>query len=91
MLAAARRIPRGRRRRARRSLPARHAKPGPVLAGKTLGLVGLGRIGALMAAYGNALGMKVLAWSPNLTDERAAAAGATRVDEGRRCSPPPTS
>ena len=52
---------------------------GPVLAGKTLGLVGLGRIGTLMAAYGNALAMKVVAWSPNLTDERAAAAGATRL------------
>ncbi len=52
---------------------------GPVLAGKTLGLVGLGRIGSLMAAYGNALAMKVVAWSPNLTDERAAAAGATRL------------
>jgi phosphoglycerate dehydrogenase-like enzyme len=54
---------------------------GPILAGKTLGLVGLGRIGALMARYGHALEMKVLAWSPNLTDERAAAAGAARADK----------
>jgi len=54
---------------------------GPVLAGKTLGLVGLGRIGGLMAAYGRALEMKVVAWSPNLTDDRAVAAGATRVSK----------
>ena len=52
---------------------------GPVLAGKTLGLIGLGRIGALMAGYGRALGMNVVAWSPHLTDERASAAGATSV------------
>jgi phosphoglycerate dehydrogenase-like enzyme len=32
-----------------------------------------------MAGYCNALGMRVLAWSQNLTDERARAAGATRV------------
>lgn len=52
---------------------------GPVLAGKTIGLIGLGRIGTLMARYCNALGMRVLAWSQNLTDERAEAAGAARV------------
>ena len=49
---------------------------GRVLAGQTLGIIGLGRIGARMAGYGRALGMRVLAWSPNLTPERAAAAGA---------------
>ena len=49
------------------------------LAGRTLGLVGLGRLGARMARYGQALDMEVLAWSPNLTDETAAAAGARRV------------
>ena len=54
---------------------------GHVLAGKTLGLVGLGRIGGKMAAYGRALEMNVLAWSQNLTSEGAAAAGATRVDK----------
>ena len=52
---------------------------GPVLDGKTLGLVGLGRIGARMAAYGRALGMNVLAWSQNLTAEAATASGAARV------------
>jgi phosphoglycerate dehydrogenase-like enzyme len=54
---------------------------GFVLAGKTIGLLGIGRIGAKMATYCNALDMRVLAWSPNLTDERASAAGATRVDK----------
>lgn len=54
---------------------------GHVLDGKTLGLVGLGRIGARMAAYGRALGMKVLAWSQNLTAEVAAAAGAARAEK----------
>ena len=45
------------------------------LAGKTLGVIGLGKLGAKFASYGQALGMRVLAWSPNLTPERAAAAG----------------
>src|SRR5580658_4014170 len=52
---------------------------GVTLAGKTLGVVGLGRLGSLMAAYGRALGMKVLAWSENLTLEKATAAGAEIV------------
>jgi phosphoglycerate dehydrogenase-like enzyme len=46
------------------------------LAGRTLGLLGLGRIGAQVAAVGRAFGMEVVAWSPHLTPERAAAAGA---------------
>ena len=78
MLAAARRIPEGdasvRAGRFQLEVPT-----GFVLTGKTLGLVGLGRIGARMARYGHALGMTVLAWSQNLTDERAAEAGAQRV------------
>jgi phosphoglycerate dehydrogenase-like enzyme len=53
--------------------------PGLGLAGRTLGLVGLGRIGSLVAGYANALGMNVIAWSRNLTPERAARAGATQV------------
>jgi phosphoglycerate dehydrogenase-like enzyme len=48
---------------------------------KTLGLIGLGRIGGLMARYGQALGMEVVAWSPNLTPERAGLAGATAVSK----------
>ena len=50
------------------------------MAGKTLGVIGLGKIGGKMAAFGRLLGMRVLASGITLTDERAAAAGATRVD-----------
>ncbi len=49
------------------------------VAGATLGIIGLGRLGAKMAAIGTAFGMEVIAWSQNLTDERAADAGARRV------------
>jgi phosphoglycerate dehydrogenase-like enzyme len=51
------------------------------LAGKTLGLVGLGKLGSKVAAIANALGMKVIAWSQNLTEERARAGGATLVSK----------
>jgi phosphoglycerate dehydrogenase-like enzyme len=44
---------------------------GPGLAGKTLGVVGLGRLGAPVARLAQALGMSVVAWSPHLTPERA--------------------
>jgi phosphoglycerate dehydrogenase-like enzyme len=53
--------------------------PGINLEGRTLGIVGLGRIGAYMARYGRALGMKVLAWSENLTAEKARTGGAELV------------
>lgn len=49
------------------------------LAGSTMGLVGLGRIGTRVAAVARAFEMDVLAWSPHLTEARAAAAGARRV------------
>ena len=49
------------------------------LAGKTLGIVGLGRIGSRVASFGKLLGMDVLAWGPTLDDERAARAGVRRV------------
>ena len=49
------------------------------LAGKTLGVVGLGKIGSRVAAIGEAFGMERIAWSPNLTAERASAAGARFV------------
>ncbi len=52
---------------------------GITLAGKTLGVIGLGRLGTYMARYGQALGMTVLAWSTNLTPEAAARAGAEYV------------
>ena len=54
---------------------------GRELAGATLGIVGLGRIGAQVAKVGLAFGMTVVAWSPNLTEARAAEVGATRVDK----------
>jgi phosphoglycerate dehydrogenase-like enzyme len=50
------------------------------LAGKTLGVVGLGKIGSRMAAFGAFLGMRVLAAGITLTPERAAQAGARMVD-----------
>jgi phosphoglycerate dehydrogenase-like enzyme len=52
-----------------------------VLEGRTLGLLGLGRIGARVAAMGRAFGMRVIAWSQNLTPERAAEHGVTAVDK----------
>ena len=50
-----------------------------VLHGQTLGLIGLGEIGGRVARVGQALGMKVVAWSPRMTPERAAAHGALAV------------
>jgi phosphoglycerate dehydrogenase-like enzyme len=48
---------------------------GTDLAGRTLGLVGLGHLGTRVAKYGLAFDMRVVAWSPNLTAERAAEHG----------------
>ncbi|WP_058960633.1 D-2-hydroxyacid dehydrogenase family protein [Type-E symbiont of Plautia stali] len=50
------------------------------LQGKTLGLVGLGKIGGEMAKVAQAFGMRVCAWSQNLTDARAAECGVERMD-----------
>lgn len=52
---------------------------GQDLKGKTLGILGLGKLGGQMAAYARAFGMTVIAWSQNLTAEKATAAGATLV------------
>jgi phosphoglycerate dehydrogenase-like enzyme len=54
---------------------------GEDLAGKTLGIVGLGNIGAQVAKVALAFGMQVIAWSQNLTREAAAAAGARLVSK----------
>ena len=51
------------------------------LAGKTLGVLGLGRLGKYVARYGQAFGMNVIAWSPHLTDERAAEVSVRRVSK----------
>lgn len=53
------------------------------LRGKTVGIVGLGRIGSKIAAYAKAFEMKVIAWSENLTEERAHRAGAELVSKER--------
>jgi phosphoglycerate dehydrogenase-like enzyme len=82
LLAAARKVPQG-----DASIRAGHFQegvaPGITLEGRTLGLLGLGRIGAFMARYGRAMDMRVIAWSPNLTDEKARDVGAERVDKDR--------
>ncbi|OBF05396.1 D-2-hydroxyacid dehydrogenase family protein [Mycobacterium sp. 852002-10029_SCH5224772] len=54
---------------------------GMTLAGKTLGLLGLGRVGARMAKYAKAFDMEVIAWSQNLTEDAAASVGARRVEK----------
>lgn len=54
---------------------------GMTLSGKTLGLLGLGRVGRRMAEYAAAFGMEVIAWSQNLTEQDAASVGARRVEK----------
>jgi phosphoglycerate dehydrogenase-like enzyme len=54
---------------------------GNVLAGKTLALLGLGTIGSRMAHYAKAFDMNVIAWSQNLTADKAAEAGAKLVSK----------
>jgi phosphoglycerate dehydrogenase-like enzyme len=54
---------------------------GEDLGGRTLGLLGLGNIGSAVAQIGKAFGMTVIAWSQNLTAERAGAAGAVLVSK----------
>jgi phosphoglycerate dehydrogenase-like enzyme len=51
------------------------------LSGRTLGLVGLGRIGSAMARIGRAFEMKVIAWSTNLNAAKATEAGALLVSK----------
>ena len=52
---------------------------GDDLAGCTLGVLGLGNVGGAVARIGKAFGMEVIAWSQNLTADRAAEAGAVLV------------
>jgi phosphoglycerate dehydrogenase-like enzyme len=54
---------------------------GWALEGRTLGVVGLGKLGGRVAKVAQAFGMKVIAWSQNLTAERAAEIGAERVEK----------
>jgi phosphoglycerate dehydrogenase-like enzyme len=52
-----------------------------MLKDKTLAVLGLGKLGTKVARIGLAFGMQVIAWSQNLTPERAAEAGCVRVDK----------
>ncbi|GHU32170.1 2-hydroxyacid dehydrogenase [Betaproteobacteria bacterium] len=78
ILAAARRIPEG-------DTAIKHGafqekvEPGHRLEGKTLGILGLGKIGGRVAGYARALGMNVIAWSRSMTPDKAAAAGVEAV------------
>lgn len=54
---------------------------GTELAGKTLGLLGLGRVGSAVGVIGRAFRMNVIAWSQNLTEERAQSKSVQRVDK----------
>jgi phosphoglycerate dehydrogenase-like enzyme len=57
-----------------------------VLAGGTLGLAGLGRLGAAMVAPARVFGMEIIAWSENLTDARADEIGVRRVSKSELLS-----
>ena len=54
---------------------------GTLLEGKRLGLLGLGKIGSRVCGYARAFGMETVAWSQNLTAEKAAQAGAVLVSK----------
>jgi len=54
---------------------------GTELFGKTLAILGLGKIGTLMANVGRAFGMEIIAWSQNLTHDRASECNAERVEK----------
>src|SRR4029077_4176630 len=56
------------------------------LAGKTLGLLGAGHLGGAMVPVAKAFGMDVVAWSQNLTEERCAELGVTRVTRDKLVS-----
>jgi phosphoglycerate dehydrogenase-like enzyme len=56
------------------------------LAGQTLGLLGAGRLGGAMVPVARALGMDIVAWSPNLTQERCAELGIAKVSKDRLLS-----
>lgn len=75
---------------AAKHIPAEHASirsggwqvdVGADMEGSTLGLLGLGKVGARVASVGRAFGMNVMAWSQNLTAETAEAAGVRLVDK----------
>ncbi len=71
-IALARQIPANHNAVTRGEWPTRSTRE---LHGRTLGIVGLGKVGEHVARIGAAFGMRVLAWSPRLTETTAAAAG----------------
>jgi phosphoglycerate dehydrogenase-like enzyme len=77
MLAVLRRIPQTDQAMRRGEWP---SFAGRTLHGKTLGILGLGRIGREVALVAKAFGMQILAWGPTLTPERAASSGATHME-----------
>jgi phosphoglycerate dehydrogenase-like enzyme len=77
MLAVMRRIPQTDQAMRRGEWP---SFAGRTLAGKKLGIVGLGRIGREVAALARAFGMEILAWGPSLTPERAAKSEARFIE-----------
>jgi phosphoglycerate dehydrogenase-like enzyme len=80
LMSAARRVPEADRSMRRWNFQS-DVPLGFMLEGRTLGVIGLGKIGSRMARYGQALGMRVIAWSQNMTQEKAQAAGARLVDK----------
>jgi phosphoglycerate dehydrogenase-like enzyme len=77
MMAVLRRIPQTDQAMRRGEWP---SFAGRTLAGKKLGILGLGRIGREVARLAQAFGMQVLAWGPTLSAERAARSGATFME-----------
>jgi phosphoglycerate dehydrogenase-like enzyme len=77
MLAVLRRIPQTDQAMRRGEWP---SFAGRTLAGKKLGILGLGRIGREVARLAQAFGMQVVAWGPTLSAERAARSGATFLE-----------
>jgi phosphoglycerate dehydrogenase-like enzyme len=77
MLSVLRRIPQTHEAMRRGEWP---SFSGRTLAGKKLGILGLGRIGREVATLAQAFQMQVLAWGPTLTPERATRSGATFMD-----------
>ncbi len=80
IIAAARDLPRG-ERNMRSGRWHEGVQPGIGLAGKRLGLMGLGKIGAAVGRVGKAFGMDVVAWSQNLTADKAQEGGARYVSK----------
>lgn len=85
LLAAARNIPRA-DRAMRGGKWEKKSCVGVELNGKTLGVVGLGRVGAEVARFARAFGMKVIAFDPIMTPERAKELGVTPVDLDPLCA-----